>query len=82
MSKKSRKSNRHQQNANVINPYFDDTGAERQTKSRGHKEEWHPLDNAIEGRRDKKYVKNIKPRSAGQAELMKPINYSVFHYST
>lgn len=32
---------------------------------------WHPLDNEIDDSRDKKYVKNIKPRSEGQAKLMK-----------
>lgn len=35
--------------------------------------DWHPLDDEIDGRRDQKYVKNIKPRSDGQAELMKAI---------
>ncbi|MCB1532063.1 MAG: PhoH family protein [Alphaproteobacteria bacterium] len=35
--------------------------------------EWHPLDDQIDGRRDKKYVKNIKPRSDGQAKLMQSI---------
>ncbi|GJL85796.1 MAG: phosphate starvation protein PhoH [Micavibrio sp.] len=37
------------------------------------KSDWHPLDDEINGRRDQKYVKNIKPRSEGQAELMKAI---------
>lgn len=36
-------------------------------------QDWHPLDDEINGRRDKKYVKNIKPRSEGQAELLKAI---------
>lgn len=35
--------------------------------------DWHPLDDEIDGRRDKKYVKNIKPRSEGQAVLMESI---------
>ncbi len=35
--------------------------------------DWHPLDRDIDGRRDKKYVKNIKPRSEGQAALMASI---------
>lgn len=40
--------------------------------------EWHPLDDEIDGRRDQKFVKNVKPRSDGQAELMKSIqNYSL-----
>ncbi len=34
---------------------------------------WHPLDDDIDASRDKKYVKNIKPRSDGQAELMQAI---------
>ena len=36
-------------------------------------DDWHPLDDEIDGRRDQKYVKNIKPRSDGQAELIKAI---------
>ena len=35
--------------------------------------DWHPLDEEIDGRRDKKYSKNIKPRSDGQATLLKCI---------
>lgn len=35
--------------------------------------DWHPLDDEIDGRRDQKYVKNIKPRSEGQQELMQAI---------
>lgn len=66
MSKKSRKSNRNIQQSNVVNPYFDENG--------GPINDWHPLDEAIDGRRDKKYVKNIKPRSEGQAELMQAID--------
>lgn len=34
---------------------------------------WHPLDDEIDAGRDKKYVKNVKPRSKGQARLMKAI---------
>jgi phosphate starvation-inducible PhoH-like protein len=34
---------------------------------------WHPLDEEIDGRRDQRYVKNIKPRSEGQEALMKAI---------
>ncbi len=36
--------------------------------------DWHPLDDQIDGRRDQKYVKNIKPRSDGQAQLMEAID--------
>lgn len=62
MSKKSRKTrkNLHARDNNIVHPAFDDHG-------------WHPLDDQIDGRRDQKYVKNIKPRSDGQAELMKAI---------
>lgn len=75
MSKKSRKSNRKE--SNVVNPFFDDKGGprkERNTRSHTGGSDWHPLDEQIDGRRDKKYVKNIKPRSEGQAELMKAID--------
>lgn len=70
MSKKSRKNTRQNSN-NVVNPFFDDKGGARKEKKGP---DWHPLDDAIDGRRDKKYVKNIKPRSEGQAELMKAID--------
>lgn len=41
-------------------------------------EGWHPLDEQIDKARDKKYIKTIKPRSEGQAELMKAIrDYSL-----
>lgn len=63
MSKKSRKNPAHTKNLksnNIIHPVFEPAG-------------WHPLDEKIDGRRDQKYVKNIKPRSDGQAELMKAI---------
>lgn len=39
---------------------------------------WHPLDETIDEQRDKKYVKNVQPRSEGQAALMKAIaDYSL-----
>lgn len=66
MSKKSRNakkrtaSQRTQGPGNVVRP-FDNT-------------DWHPLDDDIDGRRDKKYVKNIKPRSEGQKVLMDAID--------
>ncbi len=34
---------------------------------------WSPLEEDIDGRRDQKYVKNIKPRSDGQEELLQAI---------
>lgn len=39
----------------------------------GHTADWHPLDDEIDGRRDQKYVKNINPRSEGQAALLTSI---------
>ncbi len=68
MPKKSRKTSRK---TNIVNPFFDDNGGARKDKNNS---DWHPLDEAIDGRRDKKYVKNIKPRSEGQAQLMKAID--------
>lgn len=64
MAKQSSKKFRKKNNAhnNVIHRPFE--------KSDGG---WHPLDDRIDGRRDKKYVKNIKPRSDGQAVLMQSI---------
>ncbi len=63
MAKKTRK-NRKEQSNNVVHPAFDHTPGQ----------DWHPLDDEINGRRDQKYVKNIKPRSDGQAELMTAID--------
>jgi len=62
MAKKTRK---NRKDSNIVHPAFEahDSGAD-----------WHPLDSEINGRRDQKYVKNIKPRSDGQAELMKAID--------
>lgn len=67
MSKKSRKNTRNaHRSGNVVHPVFDDLAG------------WHPLDDEIDGRRDKKFVKNIKPRSDGQQELMEAIdNFSL-----
>ncbi len=66
MAKKSRKSGRrehHHIHGNVVHPVFEDTG-----------HDWHPLDDQIDGQRDKKYIKKIKPRSDGQRALMGAIN--------
>ncbi|MEM7617951.1 MAG: PhoH family protein [Pseudomonadota bacterium] len=71
MSKKSRRNNRSKHNGNVVNPFFDENGGSRHYEQGS---DWHPLDDQIDGRRDKKYVKNIRPRSEGQAELMKAID--------
>lgn len=61
MSKKSRKNSAHNKKSNVVHPAFEHG-------------DWHPLDSEIDTYRDQKYVKNIRPRSDGQAELMKAIN--------
>ncbi|MCC6597525.1 MAG: PhoH family protein [Alphaproteobacteria bacterium] len=63
MSRKSRKNTPHTKNLrteNIIRPVFEPAG-------------WHPLEDEIDGRRDQKYVKNIKPRSEGQKELIEAI---------
>jgi phosphate starvation-inducible protein PhoH and related proteins len=65
MSKKSRKSHQPAYPArdtkeNVYRPTFKSA-------------DWHPLDDEIDGRRDQKYVKNIRPRSEGQQALMDAI---------
>ncbi len=62
MSQKKRMKKRADtsRNHNVVHSVFDDAG-------------WHPLDDRIEQGRDKKFVKNIKPRSEGQASLMEAI---------
>ena len=68
MSKKSRKSRNpsYPNKENVVHP------------SSFKNDAWHPLDKEIDGRRDQKYVKNIKPRSEGQAQLIEAIrNYSL-----
>ncbi len=68
MAKKPRKTRSnaaHNSKENVIHPSFQSDG-------------WHPLDAEIDGRRDQKYVKNIKPRSKGQEVLMQAIkDYSL-----
>ncbi|MGH1398864.1 MAG: PhoH family protein [Alphaproteobacteria bacterium] len=61
MAKKSRKNRKD----NIVHPAF-----EGKENGQG----WHPLDEEINGRRDQKYVKNIKPRSDGQADLMQAID--------
>ncbi len=58
MSKKPRKA--RNKDHNIVHPAFENR-------------DWHPLDSEIDGRRDQKYVKNIKPRSEGQAALMQSI---------
>lgn len=65
MSKKSRKSRNNAKDHNVVKH-----GA---FKHGNKSSDWHPLDDDIDGRRDQKYVKNIKPRSDGQATLIEAI---------
>lgn len=62
-SKGHGKSNKRKQGNLKVheNPYYEDS-----CESEG----WHPLDNHIDSQRDKKYVKNVKPRSEGQKELL------------
>ncbi len=64
MSKKPRRTKSHQRpvkEGNVIHPAFDDL-------------DWSPLDDAIDDTRDKKFVKNVRARTAGQQDLMNAIN--------
>lgn len=67
MSKKMRKQqkNMHHKSGNVVHPVFDDLS--------GPPADWHPLDAEIDKARDKKYVKNVTPRSDGQRALMDSI---------
>ncbi len=68
MAKKSRNARKkaHETRENIIHPSsFKNDG-------------WHPLDSEIDSQRDKKFVKNIKPRSEGQDVLMQSIkDYSL-----
>mgnify|MGYP000321299511 CR=1 FL=1 len=66
MSKKARKQSRNVKHLkSVPAPQHDNTFQVKQ--------KWHPLDAEIDNARDKKYVKNIKPRTQGQADLMQAI---------
>ncbi|MGE4313399.1 MAG: PhoH family protein [Pseudobdellovibrionaceae bacterium] len=64
MSKKQRKALKHLQSIE---------GGRIGELPYGKGSDWHPLDEEIDGQRDKKYVKNIKARSEGQQELMDAI---------
>ncbi len=50
----------------VVHPAFE----KKESRGKGN---WHPLEDEIDGFRDQKYLKTIKPRSDGQADLMKAI---------
>ncbi|MGB4107618.1 MAG: PhoH family protein [Alphaproteobacteria bacterium] len=68
MAKKSRRNrNLHavKNQANIVHPDF-----EHLPKTK----DWHPLDDEIDRNRDKKYVKNVRPRTAGQTELLEAID--------
>lgn len=60
-SRKNKKSNLHHAKGNVVHPAFEER-------------DWHPLDDDIDGKRDKKYIKTVKPRSDGQRELMESVD--------
>lgn len=62
MSKKTRTSRKNTcETGNIVRHTFDD------------RKNWHPLDEEIDRTRDKKYVRNVKPRSEGQQRLMSAI---------
>ncbi|PCJ99463.1 MAG: phosphate starvation-inducible protein PhoH [Zetaproteobacteria bacterium] len=63
MAKKSRysKNHAHSNKENIVRP------------ASFKNDKWHPLDKEIDGRRDQRYVKNIKPRSQGQEILIQSI---------
>ena len=57
--------------------FFADPSSERRQSrmnERGAEKKWHPLDEQIDRNRDKKYVKNVKPRTDGQRSLMEAID--------
>lgn len=65
LPKKNRKA-RHSE-SNIVHPFFEERNAG-----------WHPLDEEIDGRRDQRYMKKVKPRSEGQETLMQAIkDYSL-----
>ena len=59
-SKKPRSSHLHAVSGNAAHNSYNDL-------------DWHPLDDEIDGSRDKKFIKSIKPRSEGQKTLMQAI---------
>lgn len=79
MGKKSRRSaDTHLHAVDVTeSAFFQDThdrGSERTSaRERRQDSRWHPLGEEIDRNRDKKYVKNVKPRTEGQRELMEAI---------
>lgn len=76
MAKKSRRNrNLHavRTSANIVHPDFDDRPFENNRHSE-KRQDWHPLDDEIDRNRDKKYVKNVRPRTEGQTRLMEAID--------
>jgi len=76
MAKKSRRNrNLHavRTSANIVHPDFDDRPFENSRHSE-KRQDWHPLDDEIDRNRDKKYVKNVRPRTEGQTRLMEAID--------
>ncbi len=72
MARKNQKPNAQKKHLHAIN------GGKKESAFYDNKSTWHPLDGEIDAGRDKKYVKNIKPRSEGQAKLMQAIkDYSL-----
>lgn len=68
MAKKSRRNrNLHavKSHTNIVHPDFEDLP---------RTQDWHPLDDEIDRNRDKKYVKNVRPRTEGQTRLMEAID--------
>ncbi len=64
MAKKSRRNKRnsiHHENGNIVHPAFESTT------------DWHPMDDIIDSNRDQRYLKKVKPRTAGQHALMDAI---------
>lgn len=57
------------QRGNVVRPLFDESERVFDTGS----SDWHPLDEQIDRARDKSFVKNVTPRTAGQRALMDAI---------
>lgn len=60
MTKRARRAIKQQQKFTNVQPIFDDGG-------------WDPLDEQIDSNRDQRYIKTIKPRSDGQADLLASI---------
>jgi phosphate starvation-inducible PhoH-like protein len=72
MSKKARRQEKNGKHLQSIQ------GGKKAGKFHDGGTDWHPLDTEIDNNRDKKYIKTIKPRSDGQAELMQAIkDYSL-----